>query len=178
MTAELRERALAAARRHRPALSRLRADLVDLERRARELLVQARGEPDTDYLLSLRAELDHACGQLGQVAGALDHELAVLDRVAEVLGDAGACGLPWPVCPHCLGQALTSSGRQSWCPSCRRRWPDLEVDPWPWPAAATVTDRDGERLRLCASHSRDAARRLVGAHVARDRQAGPGGRAR
>lgn len=172
MTAEPRERALAAVRRCRPAVSRLRADLVDLERRTRELLVQARGEPGTDYLLSLRAELDHACGQLGQVAGELDRELAVLARVAEVLGDAGACGLPWPVCPNCLGQALVSSGRQSWCPSCRRRWPDLEVDPCPWPAAATVTDRGGERLRLCASHARDAARRLVGARVAWDRPAG------
>ena len=172
MTAELRERALAAARRHRPALSRLRADLVDLERRARELLVQARGEPDTDYLLSLRAELDHACGQLGQVAGELDRELAVLARVAEVLGDAVACGLPWPVCPNCLGQGLVSSGRHAACPRCRRRWPDLEVDPCPWPAAATVTDRDGAALRLCASHATDAARRLVGARVAWDRPAG------
>ncbi len=175
MSRQRRERALAAATRHRPGVARLRADVVELERHARDLLGHIRGDLDDDYLLSVRSGLDHAAGQLGQLADELGRQLAVLARVVEVLGDPARCGLPWPVCPHCLGQGLSSSGRQSWCPGCRRRWPTLQVDPCPWPAVATVTDREGAELRLCASHTRDAGRRLVGATVAWD-QRGRSGR--
>lgn len=175
MSAGQRERTVAGADRCRLELAELQADLTRLAGRADALLAGLRQQArDDDYLLAVRAELDHAAGQLRQVAEGLAWPLYRLVRLAKVLGDAGACGLPWPVCPNCLGQGLVSSGRHAACPRCRRRWPDLEVDPCPWPAAATVTDRDGAALRLCASHATDAARRLVGARVAWDR--GGGGR--
>jgi hypothetical protein len=118
--------------------------------------------------------LDHAGGELAKVSEELAGALRVADRVAAVLGDSSLCGLPWAVCPHCLGRGLVSSGGWSQCPRCRRRWADLEVEPCPWPAAATVHDRDGGRLRACASHATGAARRLAGALVAWDREAGGG----
>jgi hypothetical protein len=174
VTAQRRERALAAARRHRPALAELRADALTLGRHARGLLDQLRRDPGLadDHLVGVRSRLGLAGDVLAQAADELAGALRVADRVAAVLGDSSLCGLPWSVCPACLGQALASSGRWSRCQRCRRRWPDLEVEPCPWPAAATVTDRGSGRLRLCASHATDAAGRLAGGHVAWDRGGG------
>lgn len=175
MTAQRRQRTVAAADRCRHQLAELHVDLTGLAARADALGAELRQQAgDDDHLLGVRAALDHAAGQLRQVADELAWPLYRLLRLAEVLGDPTSCGLPWGVCPRCLGQGLASSARWSQCPRCRRRWPDLEVEPCPWPAAATVTDRDGERLRLCASHATDAARRLAGAHVAWDRGGGGG----
>jgi hypothetical protein len=176
VTTERRERALAAARRHRPAVARLHADVAELARRTGGLLGQARGELDADYLLGVRSGLGLAAGELARIAADdLGRALAVCERVAEVLGDPGRCGLPWGVCPRCLGlgQGLSSSGRLSWCPGCWRRWPDLDMDPCLWPVAATVTDRHGDQLRLCASHATNATRRLAGARVVWDRSGTP-----
>ncbi len=176
MTAQARERALAAARGHQPAVTALRGEVLKLGRRTGALLDQVRRDHGLadDYLVGVRAMLGLAGEELAKAADELAWALRVAERVAAVLGDPNACGLPWPACPHCPGQGLASSGRRAACPSCGRRWPTLEVEPCPWPAAATVSDRDGGRLRLCASHATDAARRLVGARVAWDRGGGGG----
>lgn len=69
-----------------------------------------------------------------------------------------ACGVPWPVCPDCLGVGLETSAGQSRCPRCRRVWPDDRVMPCPWPASVRLADADtGEAVVgmgiVCASHA-------------------------
>jgi hypothetical protein len=76
----------------------------------------------------------------------------MMDRGNEMKKQERRCVIPWAVCPVCLGQGLSSSGRASWCPRCFRRWTTVEVEPCPWPAEATVTDVDGVEARVCRSH--------------------------
>lgn len=63
------------------------------------------------------------------------------------------CGLPWPVCPDCLGQDLIEAGDTARCPSCRRRWPRDEVVPCPWAATARLWDAEGAEVLACRSHA-------------------------
>lgn len=75
------------------------------------------------------------------------------------------CGVPWPICPDCLGEPLDSSGGFSRCPRCRRRWRDASRDPCPDAATATVRDTAGSAGALCISHAVRAAAQIVGATV-------------
>ncbi len=42
-----------------------------------------------------------------------------------------ACGVPWPVCPTCLGEGLWGSAGRWRCPRCGGEW--AEADPLPRP---------------------------------------------
>lgn len=68
------------------------------------------------------------------------------------------CGIKWPVCPHDLGQALTTTAGRSFCPLCGRSW--LEADRTPCPDAATVVLADQDTTGLvCRSHAQHPAAR-------------------
>lgn len=66
------------------------------------------------------------------------------------------CGVPWPVCPDCLGEGLFASAGEAWCRRCLRRWKTSEVDPCPWPAAELLSD-GSTTSRVCASHAAHAS---------------------
>jgi hypothetical protein len=63
------------------------------------------------------------------------------------------CGVPWPVCPDCLGQGLSLIAGRAVCPRCDRAWDQGAVIPCPWPRAAELVDSTGARLSVCASHA-------------------------
>ncbi len=168
---------------------------------AREEVVQAASASlaEVDQLRHALEQLRHRAGELADgwdrrddalryaghpVGWALDalasplEDLATaaarLHAVIDVLGDPTRCGVPWPVCPHCPGLALSSSGSDACCPRCGRGWREVEVEPCPWPIAATVTDQHGAQARWCASHAAGAAGRLIGASVRFDDDPGEG----
>ncbi len=62
------------------------------------------------------------------------------------------CGVPWAVCPDCIGAGLTQSAGIAWCERCMRRWPIKDVEPCPWPATRDLWDGE-QRGRVCASHA-------------------------
>ena len=66
---------------------------------------------------------------------------------------ADRCGVPWPVCPDCLGVGLELSAGRARCPSCGREWPAEERDPCPDPAAVELADAEGATGRVCRSHA-------------------------
>jgi hypothetical protein len=43
------------------------------------------------------------------------------------------CGVPWGVCPRCIGEGLQLVSGIAICPWCRHRWDAKSVVPWPWP---------------------------------------------
>lgn len=61
------------------------------------------------------------------------------------------CAVPWPVCPDCLGEPLSSSGGVAECRLCRERFPVATREPCPDPATVTVTG-GGLASRVCRSH--------------------------
>jgi hypothetical protein len=75
------------------------------------------------------------------------------------------CGVPWPICPDCLGEPLDRAQGRSFCPRCRRAWLDEERDPCPDPATSLVRDAQGGELRMCRSHAVRAAVQIVGARA-------------
>lgn len=75
------------------------------------------------------------------------------------------CGVPWPICPDCLGEPLYTSGGSSRCPRCRRRWLDVERNPCPDEQTATVRDTAGGAGPLCRSHAVRAHAQIVGSTV-------------
>jgi len=66
-----------------------------------------------------------------------------------------ACGVPWPVCPSCLGEGLWGSAGRWRCQRCGRDWAASERIPCPDPGAVALADEGGGgRVRLvCASHA-------------------------
>lgn len=63
------------------------------------------------------------------------------------------CGVPWPVCPDCRGQGLSTSAGVSTCPRCGREWPAGERNPCPDPATTLIGDTAGATALVCASHA-------------------------
>jgi hypothetical protein len=63
------------------------------------------------------------------------------------------CGIPWPVCPDCLGQELEVSTETGTCPDCGRTWPVEEVALCPWEARIRLRDVEGSEIVVCCSHS-------------------------
>ena len=70
------------------------------------------------------------------------------------------CGVPWPVCPYCLGRGLEESAGRASCPVCRREWAISAVEPCPWPAVELLCGVDGGGL-VCASHAQHPSARLL-----------------
>jgi hypothetical protein len=66
---------------------------------------------------------------------------------------AAVCGVPWPVCPDCLGEPLTRTAAVAWCARCRRRWDDGERMPCPDVATVKVCDPYGGGGHMCRSHA-------------------------
>ena len=80
------------------------------------------------------------------------------------------CGVPWPVCPNCVGQGLTMTGGRAICPRCDRAWAQAEVVPCPWPRAAELADSSGATLAVCASHAaHPSGANLIGSVVGQGR---------
>lgn len=73
------------------------------------------------------------------------------------------CGVPWPVCPDCLGEPLSWSADVARCWLCDRRFPAASRTPCSDPATVTITGA-GELHYLCRSHGVRALR-LVDAVV-------------
>jgi hypothetical protein len=63
------------------------------------------------------------------------------------------CGVPWPVCPDCLGRGLSLTAGRATCGGCGRTWDQSEVVPCPWPQATELAGVTGARLAVCASHA-------------------------
>jgi hypothetical protein len=119
-----------------------------------------------------RAQLQAAEAHLNQAARLVERGRRELTTAAaEILRASlpeGACGIPWPVCRHCLGTALTSSGGSSWCRSCGRPGGAAAArSTYLCPDRATVTVRDevGDDARLCLSHAAGAVRSVNGVTV-------------
>lgn len=74
-------------------------------------------------------------------------------RENRLMSGAEPCGVPWPVCPDCLGQGLSMMAGRAVCPRCNRAWDERDVIPCPWPRSAELTDGTGATLRVCASHA-------------------------
>lgn len=167
-----REEVVQAASAYLAEVEGLRQALEQLRDRAREL---ADGwDRRDDSLWEAGHPVGWAAEQLASPLADLGAAAARLRAVVEVLGDPTRCGVPWPVCPHCPGVGLASSGGDAWCPRCGRGWREVEVAPCPWPIAATVTDQHGAKGRWCASHAASAAERLIGASVRFDHVPGRG----
>jgi hypothetical protein len=107
-----------------------------------------------------------AVGSVRQAGDDLADTADVLGRVAAAT-KAGACAVPWGVCPE-HGNTLTSSARKAWCHAagCGRTWPyDRRGLPCIEPARWQVTDRLGTCTVMCDGHALDARERLEGARV-------------
>lgn len=65
----------------------------------------------------------------------------------------GRCGVPWPVCPVCLGEGLSVSAGRATCDRCGGSWPEGERVPCPAPATVVLSDAAGEKGRVCESHA-------------------------
>lgn len=77
------------------------------------------------------------------------------------------CAAEWGCCPE-HGGTLSGTGGRCRCtaPGCGRSWDwGLMGLPCPEEAAFRVRDREGKEMLLCAGHTIDARRRLVGAVV-------------
>jgi hypothetical protein len=161
------------------AASAYLAEVGELRHALEQLRDRASGLADgwdrrDDALRDAGHPVGWAADQLASPLEDLGTAAARLRAVIDVLGDPTRCGVPWPVCPHCPGVGLTSSGGDAWCPRCGHGWRDVEVAPCPWPIAATVTDQHGGQVRWCASHAANAAERLLGASVRLDDDPGQG----
>jgi NAD-dependent SIR2 family protein deacetylase len=66
---------------------------------------------------------------------------------------ATRCGVPWPVCPRCLGEGLHGTAGRWRCPRCGSEWADAARVPCPDPAVVVLTDLEGRRCYVCASHA-------------------------
>jgi hypothetical protein len=64
-----------------------------------------------------------------------------------------ACGVPWPVCPHCFGEGLHMSAGKARCPRCDEVWAESARMPCPDAATVALTDTEGTRCYVCASHA-------------------------
>src|SRR6266704_5183428 len=158
-----REEVVQAASAYLAEVGELRQALEQLRDRAGEL---ADGWDRRDDSLRYAGHpVGWAAEQLASPLADLSTAAARLRAVIDVLGDPTRCGVPWPVCRHCPGVGLTSSGGDAWCPRCGRGWPQVEVEPCPWPIAATVTDQHGGQARWCASHAAAAPDRWSAASV-------------
>lgn len=60
---------------------------------------------------------------------------------------------------------MTSTGGQSWCSRCDRRWPFSFDEPCREPVTHTVTDTEGTVFEVCDGHAIDVRARLVGGTV-------------
>ncbi len=109
---------------------------------------------------------DTAIGCLKEADAQLQETADHLDRIADAM-KAGACLVPWGVCPE-HGNTLTSTGGKTWCRAvgCGRTWDYDRVGlPGTEPARWTVTDQRGTSLAMCDGHALDARQRLDGARV-------------
>ena len=66
-----------------------------------------------------------------------------------------ACGIPWPVCPRCLGEGLWGSAGRWRCPCCGGEWTEDERIPCPDPGTVALADEGGGGMvrLVCASHA-------------------------
>lgn len=63
------------------------------------------------------------------------------------------CDVPWPVCPHCLGEPLQVSAGECWCVLCERRFLATEREPCSDAATVTVVEVvTGAQHHVCRSH--------------------------
>lgn len=61
--------------------------------------------------------------------------------------------MPWPVCPHCLGEPLFMSAGVCWCVLCERRFPAAERDPCSDEATVAIVELGtGAQHHVCRSH--------------------------
>jgi hypothetical protein len=108
--------------------------------------------------------LPEATDQLRQAAGGVEAAAGNLMRIRTARDDR-LCGIPWGVCPD-HGNTLTSSGGQSWCRTCGRRWHyDRAGLPCTEPVTHVLTDAEGGQLRMCTGHALDAGHRVVDGRV-------------
>lgn len=73
-----------------------------------------------------------------------------------------ACGVPWPVCPDCVGEGLVTSAGVSRCPKCAREWPASAREPCPDNATHPLVDAVGGHQRVCASHAAHPSATRIG----------------
>ena len=68
------------------------------------------------------------------------------------------CGLPWAVCPNCMGEQLESIDERYTCPRCGRSWARSERDPCPDAATVLLGNAPGvvaepQSQAVCMSHA-------------------------
>ena len=78
------------------------------------------------------------------------------------------CGVPWPVCPICLGTGMLVTGRLATCSRCGDTVPWHENYRCKEPVSTLLTDSSGAIAPVCASHAAHASvakwpKRKVGA---------------
>lgn len=125
--------------------------------------------------VSLNADVDEyrrrAGFRLEEAAGVGRRVAAELRRTADDLArldaiPADACRLPFLVCPE-HGNTLRSTGGESRCSRCGRRWPYSFDEPCPEVVTHTATDIEGTSFGVCDGHAVDVRARMVGATVRR-----------
>lgn len=106
--------------------------------------------------------LEDAAGECRRVAAELHATASDLARLAAIPADA--CRVPFLVCPE-HGNTVTSTGGQSWCRRCDRRWPHSYDEPCRELVSHSVTDTEGAVFAVCDGHAIDVRGRLVGGVV-------------
>jgi hypothetical protein len=150
------------------------ADLRELATRAAQLAAdidaaRVRLRAISGYAPTLGWQLDEdGAASVRRAVRGLTETAADLERVL-VRQEPGRrnCTAQWGCCPH-HGGTLSGTGGGWRCrtPGCGRAWDwNLGGLPCLEPAAFTVLDRDGKAMDLCAGHTIDAGKRLVGARV-------------
>ena len=105
----------------------------------------------------LRDRLDSALEAYGRYAKTPDFDSVPLQAANHLV-----CGVPWPVCPSCLGQTLVSSEGIDQCRQCHLTSPTLDNLICRRAPTHVITDRAGnDPICVCASHAVLIRRQLV-----------------
>jgi hypothetical protein len=108
--------------------------------------------------------LDEIGADVAAAAAGLGEAADGLARV-RVAADPAICGIPWGVCPE-HGNTLASSGGQTCCRTCQRRWSfNRQHGPCTEPISHRVVDAQGTESLMCQGHAQDASDTLVGSTV-------------
>jgi hypothetical protein len=75
------------------------------------------------------------------------------------------CAVPWPACPNCLGEPLSTSGRTDRCRRCGGTWPTVGNAVCGRVATHKITDTAGGTSCVCASHAEITRRQIIDAVV-------------
>ncbi|MGW1807194.1 hypothetical protein [Streptomyces sp. NPDC002078] len=144
-------------------LRALMAEATALQGRITDIQERLRASEETRHTTF---RLDDAAGRVAQAAEALGETASDLART-RVARDPKLCDVPWGVCPE-HGNTLRGTGGRTWCtdPTCTRSWDyDRLGNACGEPATHTITDAEGETIRACDGHAKDAANRLDGAVI-------------